>query len=67
MDVKVSVQCKVGNLTIFVSKKDKYPSEFRSFTQTATSAEGGLAEVIDTWQPEEDRVVFIGVRGNARE
>lgn len=65
MDVKVSVQCKVGNLTIFVSKKDKYPSEFRSFTQTATSAEGGLAEVIDTWQPEEDRVVFIGVRGNS--
>lgn len=65
MDVKVSVQCKVGNLTIFVSKKDKYPSEFRTFTQTATTAEGGLAETIDTWQPEEDRVVFIGVRGNS--
>ena len=64
MDVKVSVQCKVGNLTVFVAKKDKYPSEFRTYTQTATTAAGGLAEVIDTWNPEEDRVVFIAVRGN---
>lgn len=65
MDVKVSVQCKVGNVTLFVAKKDKYPSEWRSFTQTATTAAGGLAEVIDTWQPDEDRVVFLAVRGNA--
>ena len=64
MDVKVSVQCKVGNITLFVAKKDKYPSEFRTFTQTATTAAGGLAEVIDTWQPSEDRVVFLAVRGN---
>eukprot|EP01049_Picozoa_sp_SAG25_P001665 SAG25_NODE_78_length_16848_cov_6.662189_5_plen_3067_part_00 len=64
MDVKISVQCKVGNVTLFVAKKDKYPSEFRTYLQTATTASQGLAEVIDTWQPEEDRVVFLGVRGN---
>ena len=64
MDVKVSVQCKVGNVTLFVAKKDKYPSEWRTYTQTATTAAGGLAEVIDTWQPEEERVVFLAVRGN---
>lgn len=64
MDIKVSVQCKVGNITMFIAKKDKYPSEFRTYTQTVTTAQGGLAEAIDTWKPEEDRVVFIAVRGN---
>jgi hypothetical protein len=64
MDIKVSVQCKIGNITLFVAKKDKYPSEFRTFTQTATAPDGAVAEVIDTWKPEEDRVVFIAVRGN---
>ena len=64
MDVKVSVQCKVGNITLFVAKRDKYPSEFRTFTQMAHTEAGGLAEVIDSWQPEEERVVFIAVRGN---
>jgi hypothetical protein len=64
MDVKVSVHCKTGNVTLFVAKKDKYPSEWRTYTQTATTVAGGLAEVIDTWQPEEERVVFIAVRGN---
>ena len=64
MDVKVSVQCKVGNITLFVAKKDKYPSEFRTYTQTATAPQGGLAEIIDTFKPEEDRVLFIAVRGN---
>jgi hypothetical protein len=64
MDVKVSVQAKIGNITLYVAKKDKYPSEFRTFTQTATAPQGGLAEVIDTFKPEEDRVLFIAVRGN---
>ena len=64
VDVKVSVQCKIGNVTLFVAKKDKYPSEFRTFTQTATTPQGGVAEVIDTFKPEEDRVLFIAVRGN---
>ena len=64
MDVKVSVQAKIGNITLFVAKKDKYPSEFRTFTQTATAPQGGMAEIIDTFKPEEDRVLFIAVRGN---
>jgi hypothetical protein len=41
MDIKVSVQCKIGNITLFVAKKDKYPSELRTFTQTATAPQGG--------------------------
>jgi len=72
IDVEIIATVTTGAVTVYTSRTERYPSPLRAGSSdngydkaTGSTSAGNIATVVQTIRPDEDRLLYISIRGDA--